>query len=174
MFNVSTFLGTTCSVSLSNFSLSFMFGTTCVPTQPQQNGIIYSYAGTSFILTYAGEQFLVLLFFVCYMFLFQGSVQPFSYSASEVYGQLQSFSTADCGAVSKDSLHNPYRVAFHASGNVYIADKLNNRVLRFDTSTSASGVYGQAGLFTTNAANSGGISASSLSTPVGVTVDSGL
>ena len=59
------------------------------------------------------------------------------------------------------------------SGGLYVADSSNNRVLYFATgSTTASRVYGQDGDFATGTVNKGGISATSLYNPTGVTVDS--
>jgi sugar lactone lactonase YvrE len=61
-------------------------------------------------------------------------------------------------------------------GNLVIADSFNNRVLEYNHALStgrqsATMVYGQNGNFTTNAANFGGVSASALSLPVGLTLD---
>ncbi|MBL8018033.1 MAG: NHL repeat-containing protein [Leptospirales bacterium] len=97
-----------------------------------------------------------------------------STTATRVYGQLGSFATATSnnGGISADSMQAPYRVALDSSG-VYIADRDNNRVLFYPgTSTTASRVYGQSGSFTTATASNGGVSASSLHFPVGVSVDS--
>jgi hypothetical protein len=60
-----------------------------------------------------------------------------------------------------------------AAGNLYVADDCNHRVLYYPAgTTTATRVYGQGGIFTTNTANNGGISANSLSSPEGVVVDS--
>ncbi len=98
-----------------------------------------------------------------------------STSASRVYGQSGSFTSmlANNGGISANSLNTPAGVAVSAGG-VYIADADNNRVLYYaGTSTTASRVYGQAGGFTTNDENNGGLGAASLSGPVGVAVDAG-
>jgi sugar lactone lactonase YvrE len=63
-----------------------------------------------------------------------------------------------------------------ANGKMYVADALNHRVLRFAYPIAANGptaeaVFGQPS-FTVNGPNNGGISASSLSNPIGVAVDS--
>ncbi|MES0489396.1 MAG: NHL repeat-containing protein [Leptospirales bacterium] len=98
--------------------------------------------------------------------------------ASQVYGQFGDFTTntSNNGGVSPESLSTPYGVAFDSDDGIYVADGGNNRVLYYasggPTSGTASRVYGQAGDFTTSTANNGGISADTLSTPIGVVVDS--
>lgn len=94
-------------------------------------------------------------------------------TASRVYGQGGSFTsgTVNLGGISADSLANPAHIVFD-SGGMYVADRVNNRVLYFaGTSTTASRVYGQLGSFTSNTANLGGISADSLSSPRAVAHD---
>jgi hypothetical protein len=96
-----------------------------------------------------------------------------STTATRVYGQLGSYTTntANTGGLSANSLNSPWAVRPYAGG-VYIADATNHRVLYYTgTSTTASQVWGQAGSFTTNTANNGGLSASSLNNPTGVDVD---
>lgn len=96
-----------------------------------------------------------------------------STTASRVYGQggILTGGNPNNGGISANSLLNPYRVSVHSTG-VYIADFGNNRVLYYPgTSTTATRVYGQAGSFTNGAANSGGISAMSLSSPSGIGFD---
>ncbi len=64
-------------------------------------------------------------------------------------------------------------IALDSSGNLYVADEYNNRVLFYPAgSTTATRVYGQSGSFTSNTANNGGISANSLRQPCGVALDS--
>ncbi len=95
-------------------------------------------------------------------------------AAFAVYGQGGSFisNTANNGGVSATSLSNPRRVALDSSGNLYVSDFNNNRVLFYPSgSTTATRVYGQAGSFTSNTANNGGISASSLNQPKSVAID---
>ena len=97
-----------------------------------------------------------------------------STTATRVYGQGGSFTTntQNNGGVSANSLADPYGVALDGSGDLYVADSVNNRVLFYPSgSTTATRVYGQLGSFTTNSANNGGISANSLDSPFGVTVD---
>ena len=64
-----------------------------------------------------------------------------------------------------------------ASGNLYVADEGNSRVLEYNTplstDTTADLVFGQGGSFTSAVINSGGVSASSLYYPTGVAVDAG-
>ena len=93
-----------------------------------------------------------------------------STTASAVYGQAGAFTTAAISATSSDSLSSPRGVAADANGNIYVADRDNNRVLFFPFGQStATRVYGQGGSFTTNAA---GLSAGSFTTPNRVTIDS--
>lgn len=95
-------------------------------------------------------------------------------TATRVYGQLGSFttSTPDTGGRSSaNGLGVTEGIAVDASG-VYIVDMNNSRVLYYPgTSTTATRVYGQAGSFTTFAANNGGVTADSLSFPHDVAVD---
>ena len=96
-------------------------------------------------------------------------------TADVVYGQLGSFTTntANKGGISADSLNTPQGVVVDSSGNLYVADADDNRVLFYPAgSTTATRVYGQLGSFTTNTANKGGLSADSLSFPEGVALDS--
>ncbi len=77
---------------------------------------------------------------------------------------LEQPTTADISATSLNISRN---AMFDSSGNLYIADYSNNRVLYYPSgSTTATRVYGQAGSFTTNTANNGGISANSLYGPM--------
>jgi streptogramin lyase len=82
--------------------------------------------------------------------------------------------TANNGGVSASSLHAPHGVAVDTAGNVHVADLLNNRVLEYHapltTDTVADVVLGQPN-FTSNTANYGGVSASSLHGPREVAVD---
>ena len=100
---------------------------------------------------------------------------PGSTTATQVYGQLGSFtsSTQNNGGISANSLMVPYDLALDSSGNLYLADSYNNRVLFYPSgSTTATRVYGQLGSYTTNTMNKGGISANSLYLPQGVILDS--
>jgi sugar lactone lactonase YvrE len=101
---------------------------------------------------------------------------PSDTTADVVYGQLGSFTTNICnnGGVSADSLCFPDGAAVDSSGNLYVADDLNHRVLFYPAgSTTATRVYGQSGSFTTNTCNQGGVSADSLCFPRGLALDSG-
>ena len=98
-----------------------------------------------------------------------------STTADVVYGQLGSFTTgtSNNGGISANSLYLPVGVALDSSGNLYVADQDNNRVLFYPSgSTTATRVYGQGGSFTTNNPNNGGVSANSLAYPRGVAPDS--
>ena len=94
-----------------------------------------------------------------------------STTATQVFGQNGSFTTHGAGT-SANSLNNPQGLAVDGSGNVYVSDEGNNRVLLYPAgSTTASRIYGQGGSFTSAAANHGGISADSLSVPMGIALD---
>lgn len=100
---------------------------------------------------------------------------PDSTTASRVYGQSGSFSSAltNNGGISENSLSWPTGIVVDEGGGLYVADLDNNRVLYFPSgNTSATRVYGQGGSFTSGIANNGGISADSLSGPMDITVDS--
>ncbi len=80
-------------------------------------------------------------------------------------------------AVTGATLCFPAAVAVDSSGNLYVVDQGNNRVLEynspFTTDTQPDLVFGQAGSFTSTACNKGGtISAATLCNPTGVAVDS--
>jgi len=88
------------------------------------------------------------------------------------------FGTGSCnqgGSPTASTLCNPEGLAADSSGNLWVADKGNHRVLRFDspatTDQSADIVLGQGG-FTANSANQGGAaSAATLSGPRGVALN---
>jgi sugar lactone lactonase YvrE len=87
-----------------------------------------------------------------------------STTATGVYGQA-SF-TSSTASVSATGLNGPAGVAVDTGNNLYVADSTNNRVLLYPaSSTTATAVYGQGGSFATGTANTGGLSASSLSAP---------
>ena len=98
-----------------------------------------------------------------------------SATATRVYGQAGSFTTsnANSGVLrTADTLHTPTALALDASGNLYVSDNANNRVLYFAAgSTTATRVYGQAGSFTAGTANNGGIGANALTAPSGLALD---
>ena len=75
-----------------------------------------------------------------------------STTATRVYGQGGSFNSgiANNGGISADSLNQASGVALDATGDLYIADTYNFRVLFYPSgSTTATRVYGQNGSFTT-------------------------
>lgn len=97
-----------------------------------------------------------------------------STTATRVYGQGGMFNTWAFTPITADSLSVPTDVKLDSSGNVYIVDGGNNRVLFYlSGSTTATRVYGQLGLFNTPTINNGGVSADSLGQPSGVIVGSG-
>ena len=94
--------------------------------------------------------------------------------ADGVFGQAGSFTNSGCNhVVSASSLCNPFGVAVDAAGNLYVADDFDGRVLEYNTplttDTVADRVFGQGGSFTSNGCYV--VSASSLCSPEGVTVD---
>jgi hypothetical protein len=100
--------------------------------------------------------------------------QQGSTTATRVYGQGGSFTsnTQNNGGVTGSSLLVPKGLGLDSSGNLYVADTGNNRVLFFASgSTTATKVYGQGGNFNQNLANNGGISADSLKGPFCVRAD---
>ena len=97
-------------------------------------------------------------------------------NASRVYGQ-PGFTTngTNQGGISANSLNGPVGVSIDPiSGNLYIADAPNMRILEFTTpltNSTASRVFGQGGDFTTNTVNKGGVSADSIDDVAGVSLD---
>lgn len=100
-------------------------------------------------------------------------------TADLVFGQSGDFSDVQCHntGLNANSLCAPHDVAADASGNLYVADWSNHRVLRFNvpavdaTPTTADMVFGQGGDFTQGACNAGGLSADSLCEPYGIATD---
>lgn len=97
-------------------------------------------------------------------------------SASRVYGQADfAGGTQNNPAISATTMFGPVGVAVDpVSGNLYVADAINNRVLEFETPESdstADRVFGQDGDFTTGTVNKGGRSADTLSDVGGVACD---
>jgi sugar lactone lactonase YvrE len=75
-------------------------------------------------------------------------------NADRVFGQ-PDFTTfaPNQGGLSSSSMFNPGDVALDSSGNLFVADTSNNRVLEFDSPTTnavADRVFGQNGSFVTN------------------------
>ena len=99
--------------------------------------------------------------------------------ADRVFGQGGSFTTRICnsGGATASSLcfFGGGVVAVDLTGNLYVADAVNNRVLVYNTpitgDTVADVVFGQGGSFTTRIENNGGTSASGLFHPEGIAVD---
>jgi sugar lactone lactonase YvrE len=103
-------------------------------------------------------------------------VPPFSngMSASLVIGQTSLTSTAGCnqgGSPTASTICGSWGMAFDSSGNLWVSDSYNNRVLEykqpFSNGMAASLELGQpvATAFTSNTTNNGGISATSLNFP---------
>src|SRR5262249_56435811 len=64
--------------------------------------------------------------------------------ADLVLGQGGNFTTSDCNPalIAADSLCGPVAVALDASGNLYVSDSGNNRVLEYNNPLSADGKAG--------------------------------
>ena len=102
-------------------------------------------------------------------------------TANNVFGQGGSFTSSGCNSdtgntsiSSASDLCDPVAVAIAPSGDLYVADSGNNRVLEYSsplTNATAENVFGQNGSFTSTSADNGGVSASSLNAPLGVAVD---
>ena len=98
-------------------------------------------------------------------------------TADLVLGQ-NDFVSGNSGA-SANTLNGPYGVAVDSSGNLYVADETNNRVLEYNapltSGANAHTVFGQGGSFTASDCNlaAANPSAASLCNPAGVAVDSG-
>src|SRR5208283_6088219 len=104
-------------------------------------------------------------------------------TADAVFGQGEDFTSSYCNFggeyASASSLCTPYGVTVDSSGNLYVADYGNSRVLEYNTpltthKTTADAVFGQGEDFTSSQCNFGGTSASqeSLCSPSGAAVDS--
>jgi hypothetical protein len=79
--------------------------------------------------------------------------------ADEVFGQGGSFSSTiqNKGGFGASALNGPSGIALDLSGDLYIADSSNNRVLEYSsphTSATANQVFGQGGSFTSTTCNS--------------------
>ncbi len=99
-------------------------------------------------------------------------------TANRVFGQNGSFGT-DLPSSAETGFDSPYGISVDNSGNLFIADRLNNRVLEFtppfDASPVPVAVFGQAGDFTSHACNKNSsanmASDRSLCEPAGVASD---
>ncbi len=96
--------------------------------------------------------------------------------ASRVYGQAD-FTGGNANDPSRGAgtMNGPVYVAVDpVSGNLYVADAINNRVLEFEdpaNDSTADRVFGQLNDFTTGTPNTGGVSADSISDVAGVALD---
>ncbi len=97
-------------------------------------------------------------------------------NASRVFGQ-PGFTSGGTNnpALGADSMFGPVSVAVDAvTGNLYVADPINMRILEFvdpQTDSTADRVFGQHGSFTTKDPNQGGLSADTLNDVAGVVLD---
>ncbi len=117
---------------------------------------------------------LLVAFAVCATVYAQGPLTS-SMPATGVLGQADL--TSNGSGTTAGSMNNAFGVAVDpTTGKLFVADRNNNRVLRFDASaklidgSEAEAVLGQPSLDSTGA-NTGGISASTMNTPVRVFVD---
>ncbi|MGB6555472.1 MAG: choice-of-anchor D domain-containing protein [Candidatus Binataceae bacterium] len=101
-----------------------------------------------------------------------------SAAAITVFGACGDFIENGCppNAVSAESLFDPTGVAFDRTGDLFISDSGNSRVLEFSppfgAAPAATGVFGQNGSFTANQCNGGGLSALTLCAPGAIAADS--
>jgi DNA-binding beta-propeller fold protein YncE len=92
-------------------------------------------------------------------------------NADGVFGQPDF--TSKASATTQNGMQNPYGVAVDASGNLYVADRNNNRVLRFANAATATngananGVLGQPNFTSSGVATT----QNGMSSPLGVAVD---
>jgi sugar lactone lactonase YvrE len=94
--------------------------------------------------------------------------------AEAVFGQPDyTTRTANTGGISASTMNNPNAVCVDAAGRLWVADRDNHRVLRFDnastksSSTAADGVLGQPDFAT----NTAGTTAAKMSAPAGLFID---
>ncbi len=105
-------------------------------------------------------------------------VAPFKtgIKAKLVVGQADFVSNECPNPPTAASLCAPQGITFDSGGGLWVADSSNNRVLRYTPAIGKSAVqeYGQpvATAFTSNTANNGGVSATSLDGPTGLGFDS--
>jgi DNA-binding beta-propeller fold protein YncE len=82
------------------------------------------------------------------------------------------------GGVAANTLSGPIGIALDSSGRLWVADRFNSRVLRFDAAAGkangadADGVLGQADFIHNSANRGGGVAANTLDYPIGVAVES--
>ena len=103
---------------------------------------------------------------------------PGQVAPDAVYGQAN-FTTFTAGATAASTLKQPRAVTFDASGNLWVADSGNNRVLRFSAGSlnnpapvSADLVIGQKDFLSSQADGGSTVSAAGLDLPSGLAVDS--
>jgi sugar lactone lactonase YvrE len=126
-------------------------------------GVAFDASGNLFVADYGNNRVL-------------GYLSPLTTDrvADLVIGQPDFTSARANGGVSASSVFGPFGLAVSATGDLYVADSGNNRVLEYDrpfaTDTVADRVIGQPD-FVSNGKNSGGIGAASLDRPTGVAID---
>lgn len=80
--------------------------------------------------------------------------------------------SGDGGPAAKASLNGPTAVAVDSAGNVFIADRLNNRIRKIDTAGTITTVAGSNNVFNTGVGDGGPATSSSLSGPQAIAIDS--
>jgi hypothetical protein len=96
-------------------------------------------------------------------------------TADTVFGQGGSFASSKCnkGGIGAATLCDPDAVTVDGTGNVYVGDSINHRVLAYNTplttGTTADQVFGTCGSFSSSACV--GVSANSLNDPTGLATD---
>ena len=117
-----------------------------------------------------------------------GAESPFGLSANRVFGQTNSFTTTGCDlgsdTINDSTMCMPDGLALDTTGDLFVSDQGNNRVLEFNQplatpnlvtgagDTVADNVFGQGGIFTTGECNGlGAPNADTLCAPGGLAVD---
>jgi DNA-binding beta-propeller fold protein YncE len=138
-------------------------GSTGAGTLYNPQGIAVDQAGRVYVADHANNRVLVYR-------------PPFTngMDASEVVGQPDFTSGAvnRGGSVAANTLHGPLGLALDASGNLWVADRFNNRVMRYPapvvTGVTPNRLFGQVGY----TANAPATSAAGMWHPMGVAIDS--
>lgn len=93
-----------------------------------------------------------------------------TYTIATAVGNGTAGFTGDGGAATSAELNYPTGIAFDSSGNLYIADHINHRIRKVDTSGNITTIAGDGTLGDTG--DSGAATSAELDSPCGVAVDS--